>query len=50
MTIRLQVVSIVEDCWKDAAQRPTMKQIFDRLKIIVDGLKRQESGQRSALR
>ncbi len=46
----LQVVSIIEDCWREAAQRPTMKQIFERLKVIVDGLKTQESGHKSALR
>ena len=48
--VRLQVVSIIEDCWKDAAQRPSMKQIFERLKVIVDNLKMQEAGQKSALR
>ena len=46
----LQVVSIIEDCWKEAAQRPSMKQIFERLKVIVEGLKAQESGHKSALR
>lgn len=46
----LQVVSIIEDCWKEAAQRPTMKQIFERLKVIVDGLKAEEAGHKSALR
>ena len=46
----LQAVSIIEDCWKEAAQRPSMKQIFDRLKGIVEGLKAQEAGQKSALR
>lgn len=46
----LQVMSIIEDCWKDAAQRPSMKQIFDRLKVIVESLKMQEAGHKSALR
>jgi hypothetical protein len=46
----MQVVKIIEDCWKDAAERPTMKQVFDRLKVIVDGLRSHETGHKSAHR
>ena len=47
----LQVCDIVEDCWKGAAdQRPSMKQVFDRLKVIVDDLKSRETEKKSAHR